>query len=130
MVDPIDDDSPVVAVEAETPRRTIDQLERLGHTVAVRRDVQHGWGPVSLITIDDQGKRTAAADPRVATATAAVELMTKLLVIRHGHAEGNAEHRFIGQTDVPLDDVGRSSGPAPWPSGSKSGPIDRIVSSD
>jgi gamma-glutamyltranspeptidase/glutathione hydrolase len=72
MVDPINDDSPVVAVEAGTPRRTVDELERLGHKVAVREDVQHGWGPVSLITIDDRGKRTAAADPRGATATAAV----------------------------------------------------------
>ena len=52
--------------------RTIDHLKRLGHQVSVRSDVQHGWGPVSLITIDEHGKRTAAADPRVDTATAAV----------------------------------------------------------
>jgi hypothetical protein len=34
--------------------------------------MQHGWGPVSVIMIDDDGTRIAAADPRVATATAAV----------------------------------------------------------
>jgi gamma-glutamyltranspeptidase/glutathione hydrolase len=72
MVDPIDGGNPVVAVEAHTPRETIDHLKRLGHQVSVRSDIQHGWGPVSLITIDEQGKRTAAADPRADTATAAV----------------------------------------------------------
>ena len=72
MVDPIDDDNPNIAVESHTPQGTIDHLTRLGHRVSVRSEVQHGWGPVSLITIDDQGMRTAAADPRVETATAAV----------------------------------------------------------
>jgi len=33
--------------------------------------------------------------------------MTRLLVVRHGEAVGNREHRFIGQTDVPLTDAGR-----------------------
>ena len=72
MVEPIDDGNPIVAVEADTPQATIDHLKQLGHRVEVRTEVQHGWGPVSLIVIDDQGKRTAAADPRVETATAAV----------------------------------------------------------
>ena len=72
MVDPIDGANPVVAVEAHTPAETIEYLQRLGHRISVRSDVQHGWGPVSLITIDEHGKRTAAADPRVDTATAAV----------------------------------------------------------
>ena len=72
IIDPIDGSNPVVAVEAHTPVRTIDHLRRLGHNVSVRSDVQHGWGPVSLITIDEQGKRTAAADPRLDTASAAV----------------------------------------------------------
>lgn len=82
IVEPIEDASLVtrsgrspanaIAVEAHTPQQIIDHLDRLGHRVEVRSDIQHGWGPVSLITIDDQGKRTAAADPRVATATAAV----------------------------------------------------------
>jgi gamma-glutamyltranspeptidase/glutathione hydrolase len=72
MVDPIDGAAPDIAVESHTPRGTIDHLNRLGHRVSVRSDVQHGWGPVSLITIDNRGMRTAAADPRVETATAAV----------------------------------------------------------
>jgi probable phosphoglycerate mutase len=55
--------------------------------------------------------------------------MTKLLVIRHGHAEGNAEHRFIGQTDVPLDDLGRLQARA-LANRLEGTPIDRIVSSD
>jgi probable phosphoglycerate mutase len=55
--------------------------------------------------------------------------MTKLLVIRHGHAEGNAEHRFIGQTDVPLDDLGHRQAQA-LAGRLQATPIDRIVSSD
>ena len=34
--------------------------------------------------------------------------MVTLLLVRHGEAEGNLEHRFIGQTDVPLTDTGRA----------------------
>ena len=55
--------------------------------------------------------------------------MTIALVIRHGQAEGNSEHRFIGQTDVPLDVLGRHQAEAlakrlaPLP-------ITRVVSSD
>ena len=30
-----------------------------------------------------------------------------LVVVRHGQAEGNTAHRFIGWSEVPLDDVGR-----------------------
>lgn len=33
--------------------------------------------------------------------------MIRLLVVRHAEAEGNREHRFIGQSDVPLTDLGR-----------------------
>ncbi|MBT8202691.1 MAG: histidine phosphatase family protein [Acidimicrobiia bacterium] len=33
--------------------------------------------------------------------------MIRLLVVRHGEAEGNREHRFIGQSDVPLTASGR-----------------------
>jgi len=55
--------------------------------------------------------------------------MTKLLVIRHGQAKGNAEHRFIGQTDVPLDDLGHLQAQA-LANRLQATPIDRIVSSD
>ncbi len=33
--------------------------------------------------------------------------MTRVLIVRHGEAEGNREHRFIGQSDPPLTDLGR-----------------------
>jgi gamma-glutamyltranspeptidase/glutathione hydrolase len=72
MVAPLDDSRPVVAVEGHTPVETIRHLEKAGHQVAVQTAMQHGWGPVSVIMIDDDGTRIAAADPRVATATAAV----------------------------------------------------------
>jgi probable phosphoglycerate mutase len=55
--------------------------------------------------------------------------VTIALVVRHGQAEGNADHRFIGQTDVPLDALGRHQAEAlakrlaPLP-------IKRILSSD
>jgi len=55
--------------------------------------------------------------------------MIKLLVIRHGQAEGNLEHRFIGQTDVPLDDVGRAQSQV-LAERLKVAGIHRIVSSD
>ncbi|MDP3985078.1 MAG: histidine phosphatase family protein [Acidimicrobiia bacterium] len=55
--------------------------------------------------------------------------MPLVLVVRHGHVAGNAEHRFIGQTDVPLDDLGRSQASA---LSERLGrlPITRIISSD
>ena len=34
------------------------------------------------------------------------------LIIRHGEAEGNREHRFIGQSDVPLSELGRQQAAA------------------
>ncbi len=33
--------------------------------------------------------------------------MPRLLLVRHGEAEGNADGRFIGQNDVPLTPLGR-----------------------
>ncbi len=33
--------------------------------------------------------------------------MTTLLIVRHAEAEGNREHRFIGQSDVALSERGR-----------------------
>lgn len=34
--------------------------------------------------------------------------MSRLLIVRHGEAEGNREHRFIGQSNVPLTEFGRA----------------------
>src|SRR2546430_14279476 len=32
----------------------------------------------------------------------------RVLLLRHGRTRGNAEHRFQGQADPPLDDMGRA----------------------
>ncbi|MGH8926054.1 MAG: histidine phosphatase family protein [Acidimicrobiia bacterium] len=55
--------------------------------------------------------------------------MTIALVIRHGQAEGNSDHRFIGQTDVSLDELGRHQAEA-LRKRLAALPIQRIVSSD
>lgn len=39
---------------------------------------------------------------------AAAQQRVVLLLVRHGQTEWNATHRFVGKTDVPLDDVGRA----------------------
>ena len=72
MIDQFSADSPEIAVEADTPAPMVAALRQRGHRIAVRAETQHGWGPISVIAVDGQGLRTAAADPRVATATAAV----------------------------------------------------------
>lgn len=55
--------------------------------------------------------------------------MGRLVLVRHGQAEGNAEHRFIGQTDVPLTNLGRRQAEAVGLR-LRSLDIARIVSSD
>ncbi len=52
-----------------------------------------------------------------------------LLLVRHGEAEGNKERRFIGQSDVPLSDLGRRQALAIADRLTEV-PISRIVSSD
>jgi glucosyl-3-phosphoglycerate phosphatase len=52
-----------------------------------------------------------------------------LLVVRHGRAEGNRTHRFIGQSDVDLDDEGRGQALRLGERLSHAG-VERIVSSD
>ncbi|HUO47048.1 MAG TPA: gamma-glutamyltransferase [Acidimicrobiia bacterium] len=72
MIDRFSADSPDIAVEASTPAPMVAALKDRGHRIEVRAETQHGWGPISVIAVDEHGLRTAAADPRVATATAAV----------------------------------------------------------
>lgn len=55
--------------------------------------------------------------------------MVALLLVRHGEAEGNPEHRFIGQTDVPLTDIGKAQVRA-LTERLVGLPITRVVSSD
>ena len=55
--------------------------------------------------------------------------MTLLLAVRHGEAEGNSHHRFIGQTDVALTERGRQQAEL-LAARLRQLPIDRIVSSD
>lgn len=61
-----------VAVEGRMPPAVIDGLRQRGHEVVVAADFEEGWGPVSVIHRDRHGLSTAAADPRVATTSAAV----------------------------------------------------------
>lgn len=55
--------------------------------------------------------------------------MTRILVVRHGEADGNREHRFIGQSDVDLTDLGRRQVAALTIRLERAG-ITRIVASD
>lgn len=55
--------------------------------------------------------------------------MGRLVLVRHGQAEGNTEHRFIGQTDVPLTEIGRSQADAVGLR-LRGAEISRVVSSD
>jgi gamma-glutamyltranspeptidase/glutathione hydrolase len=57
-------------VEARMPDAVVDGLEARGHRVERGPDRPQGWGPVSMIVLDPDGGRRAAADPRVTTATA------------------------------------------------------------
>jgi probable phosphoglycerate mutase len=55
--------------------------------------------------------------------------MATLFVIRHGRAAGNSEHRFIGQSNVPLDTEGRRQAEVLASRLAGEG-IERIVTSD
>lgn len=55
--------------------------------------------------------------------------MGRLVLIRHGEAEGNREHRFIGQTDVPLTPLGKAQASA-LGERFRHAVVDRVVASD
>ncbi|MEX2654544.1 MAG: gamma-glutamyltransferase [Acidimicrobiia bacterium] len=62
----------VIDVESSMSSHITAGLAERGHTVRPQADRMGGWGPASVIDIDSQGLRTAAADGRVDTASAAV----------------------------------------------------------
>jgi gamma-glutamyltranspeptidase/glutathione hydrolase len=72
MIDQFEASQPEIALEDHTPSEVEVGLRGRGHRVVRRQETQHGWGPVSVITVNQDGLRNAAADPRVATAAAAV----------------------------------------------------------
>lgn len=63
--------SPQLQVEPGVPPTVLSDLRSRGHVIEELSGSQAGWGPVSMIGLTDDG-RVAAADPRVATATASV----------------------------------------------------------
>ncbi|HZI39579.1 MAG TPA: hypothetical protein VFF24_14830, partial [Acidimicrobiia bacterium] len=62
-----------VHVEPGVTDELVDDLGRRGHAVERVEVPQSGWGPMSVIRLSPDGRRTAAADPRVDTASAAVD---------------------------------------------------------
>lgn len=58
------------SVEASMSGEIVADLRSRGHQVHVEAGPTGGWGPVSMIAIDERGLRTAAADPRVDTSSA------------------------------------------------------------
>lgn len=65
-------DTPTVLLEAGAPDSVVSSLRAKGHRVEVTNYPQSGWGPMSVITVGNDGLRTAAADPRVDTTNAGV----------------------------------------------------------
>lgn len=60
-----------IKVEPDTPAAVVKDLRRRGHDITVVDGPQGGWGPMSVIGLDGDG-RVAAADPRVDTTEAIV----------------------------------------------------------
>lgn len=65
------DQRPEVVVEPQLGH-TAESLRGKGHHVEVVDAPQPGWGPVALVTVDDDGLRVGAPDPRVDTASVGV----------------------------------------------------------
>lgn len=59
-----------ITVEGRMPDGVVDGLRVRGHAVEKGLDFPQGWGPVSVITIAEDGTRVGAADPRVTSASA------------------------------------------------------------
>lgn len=57
-------------IEDTMPTSVLDGLRARGHNPAVM-PAQRDWGPASIIRIEDDGTRHAAADPRITTASVA-----------------------------------------------------------
>ena len=56
--------------------------------------------------------------------------MTRLIFIRHGQSEANAQNRFAGQTNVPLTELGKAQAKCAAEYIVKREKIDKIYSSD
>lgn len=67
----IDDHGSGLMVEDRVPGAIVTELVTRGHRVSTGPDWNGSWGPVSVITVEPGGLRTAAADPRVDTTAAA-----------------------------------------------------------
>ncbi len=61
--------TPVLKVEERTPTPVVAGLEARGQTVERVSDWNPGWGPMSVIGVDD-GEAFASVDPRVSTSAA------------------------------------------------------------
>jgi gamma-glutamyltranspeptidase/glutathione hydrolase len=60
-------------MESSYPSEIVDDLRSRGHEIEIVGGPTGGWGPISMVAIDENGLRTAAADPRVDTSSALVD---------------------------------------------------------
>jgi gamma-glutamyltranspeptidase / glutathione hydrolase len=67
--DPGVDDGPI-EIEPGVPAAVVAGLGERGHSVEQASGPHWGWGPMSVITVDESGLRRGAADPRVDTTSA------------------------------------------------------------
>jgi len=56
--------------------------------------------------------------------------VTRLILVRHGETDWNAQHLLQGASDIPLNDNGRAQARAAAPELARIAPVKRIVSSD
>ena len=95
-----------VTVEGRTATSTIDELRARGHSIDVGPDWPGANGPISMIAVDPSGLRTRRRGSARCNHERSHSMTTRkdvtYLIVRHGEAEGNRVHRFIGQLDVAL----------------------------